>query len=132
MTAASARAAWRGAGGAAGVPTAAVGAVRGSAAVAKGAGAAWLRALASGATSDMPAARLLQLLDAMAGARWQALPPPAPAAASQDSQRSWPAPQGGQVTLRLQAGGARWIEPDGRHWFVALDDAALLALRSAL
>ena len=94
--------------------------------------AAWLRALASGATSDMPAARLLQLLDAMAGARWLALPPPAPAAASQDSQRSWPAPQGGQATLRLQAGGARWIEPDGRHWFVALDDAALLALRSAL
>ena len=95
--------------------------------------AAWLRAARRDA--DDPAwplsathRRVLLALQAAAGAHWQLQPGPAPAAGDALSEYAFGADPGATATLRVESGGARWIETDGRHWIMPLDSVTLQAL----
>ena len=74
---------------------------------------------------------LLSMLEASARNRWQVQPGPAPEADARTPSLQWRDEQGRLSTLRLEADGARWIEADGRHWFVPLDQPTLQDLRRA-
>ena len=93
----------------------------------------WLQA--AGQDVDDPAwplsaaqRRVLRRLADTAATAWQPQPGPLPVADAATRELHWRDGQGVAASLRLEPSGLRWIEADGRHWFAALDPAALQAL----
>ncbi len=95
--------------------------------------AAWLRA-ARRDTDDpawpLPAThrRALLALQAASGSHWQLESGPVPAAGYASREYVFGGDSSAAATFRVESGGARWIEADGRQWFVPLDAVTLQIL----